>query len=66
MAITVTNDFFRGYKTNRVHYIEGACDSLDTKPATGIMNGSTLLELDTGDRYYYSEADTDWIVPGSS
>ena len=37
-------------------YVEGACLSTDTKPTAGILNGSSLIEMDTGKVYFYDEA----------
>ena len=39
-------------------YIEGACVADDTKPTTGIVTGSTLIEADTGDVYMFYEDET--------
>jgi hypothetical protein len=41
--------------------IEGYCDSTETKPTTGIADGSTLLETDTGDLYVFNEAGAAWV-----
>lgn len=42
-----------------LQWIEGACDSDDTKP-TGYATGSQFTEADTGDVYLYSEDDAAW------
>lgn len=49
------------YKTNGTSrpYIEGACLSTDTKP-TGMANGSSLMEMDTGKVYMYDEEGEQW------
>lgn len=36
------------------------CLSTDTKPATGVPNGSRCLEMDTGDLYIYDAANNTW------
>ncbi len=41
-------------------YVEGACLSTDTKPTSGILNGSVLIEMDTGKIYFYDEAGAQW------
>lgn len=41
-------------------YKEGACLSGDAKPTTNIMNGSKLLEMDTGTLYVFDEANSIW------
>ena len=41
-------------------YIEGHCLSTDTKPTEGIVNGSTLLEMDTGKVYMFDEENKEW------
>lgn len=45
-------------------YIEGACVHADTKPTTGIVTGSKLIEADTGDVYMFYEDKTTpaWAV----
>lgn len=35
--------------------IEATCDSTDTKPGQGYMQGSILTEVDTGTVYFYDE-----------
>ena len=49
-------------------YIEGACVHDDTKPTTGIITGSTMIEADTGDVYMFYEDDTTpaWAKIGGS
>lgn len=40
--------------------IEAACLSTDTKPTTGIANGSLCIEIDTGDIYMFNAAGAEW------
>lgn len=42
-------------------YVEAAGASTETKPTTGIVDGSTFLETDTGDLYVFSEAGAAWV-----
>ena len=43
-------------------YYEGYCDSQDTKPVGNTYaEGSTLIETDTGDVYFYNERLGQWI-----
>lgn len=42
-------------------YREITCLSTDTKPTTGIINGSICLEVDTGTVFFYDEAADDWV-----
>lgn len=44
--------------------IEAACLSTDTKPTTGIANGSSCIEMDTGDVYMFNEASSTWVKLG--
>lgn len=44
-----------------LHYVEIAGASSETKPATGIVDGSTFLETDTGDLYVYNETGSAWV-----
>lgn len=41
--------------------VEGECLSTDTKPVGGVANGSTLIEMDTGDKFMYDEANQTWL-----
>lgn len=41
--------------------VEGECLSTDTKPTEGIANGSCLIEMDTGDRFMFDEANGEWL-----
>lgn len=41
------------------------CLSTDTKP-TGCPNGSTLVEIDTGDEYLYDEENAVWYKKNAS
>lgn len=40
--------------------IEGHCLSTDTKPTDKILNGSVLIEMDTGTVQFFDEAGTTW------
>lgn len=44
-----------------LHYVEIAGASTETKPTTGIVDGSTFLETDTGDLYVYNEEGSAWV-----
>lgn len=37
------------------------CNSADTKPTDGLVNGSKLTEVDTGKTYLFDEANTEWV-----
>ena len=39
---------------------EGFCLSTDEKPTDGLATGSSLVEVDTGDCYFYDEVSQDW------
>ena len=45
--------------TGKKPYGEGACLSTDTKP-TGMANGSTLMEMDTGKGLMFDEQGDQW------
>lgn len=40
--------------------IEAACLSSDTKPTTGVANGSTCIEMDTSKLYFFDESAKTW------
>ena len=42
-------------------YIDCACLSNDTKPTADIVTGSTALEVDTSDAYFFDEVSGTWI-----
>lgn len=44
-----------------VAYIEGACDSSETKPTELIADGSILVESNTGDVYFFNKKTSTWI-----
>ena len=48
--------------TSDDHYGEGTCLSTDTKPTDGISNGSSLLEMDTGDVYLFNQDAKQWLT----
>ena len=41
--------------------IEAVCLADDSKPTTGIANGSMCLEMDTGKIYAFNEAASSWV-----
>lgn len=41
--------------------VESVCLSTDTKPTTGIANGSLVLEMDTGKIYVFNETGSTWV-----
>lgn len=43
-----------------LRYIEASGLSTDTKPTSGIITGSTFLEVNTGDVYVYDEVAGMW------
>ena len=45
--------------------VEAVCLSTDEKPE-GLMNGSLIMEMDTGKFYVYDEDGTEWIEFGGS
>lgn len=47
-------------------YIESVCLSTDSKPTTGIANGSTCIEMNTGKKFMFNEDSGEWVeVPSS-
>ena len=53
------------YYGNDKILIEAACLHADSKPTTGIANGSLCLEIDTGDIYAFNEAGSAWVKLGA-
>lgn len=54
-----TNKTASYYSQGKV-LIEAACLSTDTKPTTGVANGSKCIEMDTGKKYMFNEEDSEW------
>ena len=54
-----TNNKAKYYGDNKV-LIEAACLRTDTKPTTGIANGSKCIEMDTGKTFMFNEEDSEW------
>ena len=47
-------------------YTESVCLSTDTKPTTGIANGSVCIEMNTGKKFMFDEASGELVeVPSS-
>lgn len=42
-------------------YVEISGDSDETKPTTGIADGSIFVESDTGKVYFFNEVSSDWV-----
>lgn len=40
--------------------------STDTKPTTGVVNGSAFIEMDTSTIYFFDAAGSQWIEWGGS
>lgn len=54
-----TNKKAKYYGDNKV-LLDSACLSSDTKPTTGVANGSKCIEMDTGKTYMFNEEDSEW------
>lgn len=54
-----TNKKAKYYGDNKV-LLDSACLSSDTKPTTGVANGSKCIEMDTGKTYMFNEEDSKW------
>lgn len=42
-------------------YVELSCDSSETKPTTGIIDGSVAIESNTGKGFLFNEKSGDWV-----
>lgn len=60
-----TNTKAKYYGDDKV-LLDSACLSTDTKPTTGVANGSKLLEMDTSTVYAFDEANGEWLAQSSS
>ena len=39
--------------------------STDSKPTTGVTNGSIFIEIDTGKAYFFDGSTNTWLEPGA-
>ena len=46
------------------NYMQFSGLSTDTKPTEGLATGSTFLEVDTSDVYFFEEESGTWIAAG--
>ena len=59
MVTFKTRDF--NYNPNgSKNRVEGECLSTDTKPTTGVANGSILIEMDTGKIFMFDATNSTW------
>ena len=56
---SITNSTYFG--NDKILIKEAVCLSTDSKPTTGIANGSMVLEMDSGKIYAYNEAGSAWV-----
>lgn len=47
-------------------YHDVRCLSTDDKPTDDIVNGSTLIEIDTGDKYLFDADANEWNPAGDA
>lgn len=52
--------------TSGKNYIEAVGLSIDAKPTENIITGSTFLEVDTADVYFFDEVGETWYKAGAS
>lgn len=50
--------------TGKIKYFEFAGLSTDTKPTDAVATGSSFIEVDTQDVYFFDEASSEWIKAG--
>lgn len=60
MVTFKTRDFYFNPNGN-TDRVEGECLSTDTKPTTGIANGSILIEMDTKKIFMFDETNSTWL-----
>lgn len=49
------------FKNTRTYYGK----STDSKPTTGVTNGSIFIEIDTGKAYFFDGSTNTWLEPGA-
>lgn len=64
MFSAIDRTFVTGNQQDQVK--KYACLSTDSKPTTGIRNGSSVIEMDTGKTYLFDEDGGEWVeLPNS-
>jgi len=53
--------FFDRANNKQLQLVEGACESTDDKPTVDIATGSIMIEVDTGEVFFFSEKTGDWV-----
>lgn len=62
MRITLVKYYDVDPNTGAVNrQIAGFCDSTETKPTANLVDGSELIETDTGDLYLFNEKSAAWV-----
>ena len=60
MAVTFNKQEWREEDGTLQLYGSGVCLSTDTKPVDGIINGSSLIEMDTKKVYFLDKPARQW------
>lgn len=58
---TLVQQYITNENGTSIRYVEIACDSSETKPTTGIGDGSIATETNTGKVYFFNEKTSTWI-----
>jgi len=61
VRITKVSTFFDRETNKQLQLVEGACESTDSKPTGDIATGSIMIEVDTGEVFFFSEKTNSWI-----
>lgn len=61
VRLTKVSTFFDKATNTQLQLLEGACESTDDKPTAGIATGSIMIEVDTGEVFFFSEKTGTWI-----
>lgn len=57
----IIENYFCNDNGTALYYVEISGDSTETKPTTGICDGSIFVESDTGKVYFFNETAGDWV-----
>ena len=61
VRITKVSTFFDRENNKQLQLVEGACESTDDKPKVDIATGSIMIEVDTGEVFFFSEKSNAWV-----
>ena len=57
----IVENYFCNENGTSIYYLEISGDSTETKPTTGVADGSVFIESDTGKVFFFNEKSGSWV-----